>query len=301
MSMPLWLALLLGTGLGAGVWLIISGAWPARPPLARMLAALYPPAVAPRIVTDDAGGWAARAGRPAAGPLRALGLPTAGVRRDLAVLGRSPDRHLAEKAAAAVTGLLIVPLLAAVFLLAGIGVPVAVPVWAGLALAAAGFLAPDLGVRAEAAARRADARHALSAFLDLATIALAGGAGIDQALADAAADGDGWAFRQIRRALAASRAARTPPWAALAQLGDEIGVTDLGELAASVQLAGTEGARIRASLTAKAEALRTRQMSEAEAQAASATERMSMPVVVLFAGFLLFLAFPAVAHVLTGL
>jgi tight adherence protein C len=301
MSMPLWLAFLLGTGLGAGAWLIISGAWPARPPLARMLAALYPPAVAPRIVTDDDGGWAARAGRPATGLLRALGLPTAGVRRDLAVLGRSPDRHLAEKAAAAVTGLLIVPLLAAVFLLAGIGVPVAVPVWAGLALAAAGFLAPDLGVRAEAAARRADARHALSAFLDLATIALAGGAGIDQALADAAADGDGWAFRQIRRALAASEAARTPPWDALAQLGDEIGVTDLGELAASVQLAGTEGARIRASLTAKAEALRTRQMSEAEAQAASATERMSMPVVVLFAGFLLLIGFPAVAHVLTGL
>ena len=301
MSMPLWLALLLGTGFGLGTWLIISGAWPARPPLASMLAALYPPAAAPRIVTADAGGWAARAGRPAAGPLRALGLPGTAIRRDLAVLGRGTDRHLAEKAAAAVTGLLIAPLLAAVFLLAGISVPVAVPAWAGLALAAAGFLAPDFGVRAEAAARRADARHALSAFLDLATIALAGGAGIDQALTDAAADGDGWAFRQIRRALAASEAARTPPWDALAQLGAEIGVTDLGELAASVQLAGTEGARIRASLTAKAQALRTRQMSEAEAAAAAATERMSMPVVVLFAGFLLFLAFPAVARVLTGL
>ena len=301
MSMPLWLALLLGTGFGLGTWLIISGAWPARPPLASMLAALYPPAAAPRIVTADAGGWAARAGRPAAGPLRALGLPGPAIRRDLAVLGRGADRHLAEKAAAAVTGLLIAPLLAAVFLLAGISVPVAVPAWAGLALAAAGFLAPDFGVRSEAAARRADARHALSAFLDLATIALAGGAGIDQALTDAAADGDGWAFRQIRRALAASEAARTPPWDALAQLGAEIGVTDLAELAASVQLAGTEGARIRASLTAKAQALRTRQMSEAEAAAAAATERMSMPVVVLFAGFLLFLAFPAVAHVLTGL
>ncbi|MGI8447155.1 MAG: type II secretion system F family protein [Streptosporangiaceae bacterium] len=301
MSMPLWLALLLGTGFGLGVWLIISGAWPARPPLARMLAALYPPPAPRRIITGDDGGWAARAGQPAAGLLRALGLPTAGVRRDLAVLGRGTDRHLAEKAAAAVTGLLIVPLLTAVFLVAGMSVPVAVPVWAGLALATAGFFAPDLAVRAEAAARRADARHALSAFLDLATIALAGGAGIDQALGDAATDGDGWAFRQIRRALAASQAARTPPWDALAQLGMEIGVSDLGELAASVQLAGTEGARVRASLTAKAEALRTRQMSEAEAAAASATERMSLPVVVLFAGFLLFLAFPAVAHVLTGL
>ena len=109
MSMPLWLALLLGTGFGLGTWLIISGAWPARPPLASMLAALCPPAAAPRIVTADAGGWAARAGRPAAGPLRALGLPGTAIRRDLAVLGRSLDRHLAEKAAAAVTGLLIAP------------------------------------------------------------------------------------------------------------------------------------------------------------------------------------------------
>ena len=125
--------------------------------------------------------------------------------------------------------------------------------------------------------RRADARHALSAFLDLATIALAGGAGIDQALADAAADGDGWAFTQIRRALAAAAAARTPPWQALAALGAEIGVTDLAELAASVQLAGTEGAKIRDSLTAKAAALRARQLAEAEARAASATERMSLP------------------------
>ena len=267
-----------------------------------MLAALCPPAAAPRIVTADAGGWAARAGRPAAGPLRALGLPGTAIRRDLAVLGRSPDRHLAEKAAAAVDR---AAHRARCWQQCSSWPGSASRWWCpsgpALALAAAGFLAPDLGVRAEAAARRADARHALSAFLDLATIALAGGAGIDQALTDAAADGDGWAFRQIRRALAASEAARTPPWDALAQLGAEIGVTDLAELAASVQLAGTEGARIRASLTAKAQALRTRQMSEAEAAAAAATERMSLPVVVLFAGFLLFLAFPAVAHVLTGL
>jgi hypothetical protein len=34
---------------------------------------------------------------------------------------------------------------------------------------------------------------------------------------------------------------------------------------------------------------------------APATERMSLPVVLLFAGFLLFLGFPAVERVLTGL
>jgi len=298
----LWLILMLGAGCGAGIWLLAAGLRPARPPLARMLAALYAePAPPDPVIPADAGGWAARLGRPAAGLLASLGLPTTGVRADLAVLGRTPERHLAEKAAAAAAGLLIAPLVSAVFLLAGLRVPVLVPVWAGLLLAAAGFLAPDAAVKAEAGRRRADARHALSAFLDLATIALAGGAGIDQALADAAADGDGWTFTQIRRALAASAAARTPPWQALAALGAEIGVTDLAELAASVQLAGTEGAKIRDSLAAKAAALRAWQLAEAEARATSATERMSLPVVLLAVGFLIFLAFPALAHVLTGL
>ena len=299
--MPLGYALLLGAALAAGMLLIATGIWPSPPPLARLLASLSAPAPRPRIVADDSSGWAARLGRPAARPLARLGLPGTAISRDLAVLGRSPERHLAEKAAAACACLIIGPLAAAVLALAGIGVPVILPVWAGLALAAAGFIAPDLAVRSEAAARRADARHALSAFLDLATIALAGGAGISQALSDAAADGDGWAFTQIRRALNTAQATGSPPWDALGQLGTEIGVSDLAELAAAVQLAGTEGARIRASLTARAEAIRSRQMSEAEARAASATERMSLPVAVLFAGFLLFLAFPAVTRILGGL
>ena len=64
---------------------------------------------------------------------------------------------------------------------------------------------------------------------------------------------------------------------------------------------GTEGARIRASLTAKASALRTHQLTAAETAAQSATERMSLPVVLLFAGFLTFIAYPAVSHVLTTL
>jgi tight adherence protein C len=287
--MPLWLALALGAGLGGGVLLVITGAWPARPPLAAVLAALAPRPPAPRAAAGDPWGWAARAGRPAAGLLARLGLPRAAVRRDLAVLGRSTDRHLAEQATAAAAGL-ILPAGAALLPLAGIHAGLAVPAWAGLLLAAAGFIAPDLGVRAEAAARRADARHAVSAFLDLAVIGLAGGAGTSQALADAAADGDGPAFAQIRGALAASRAAGTPPWEALARLGDDAGVPDLAELAASVRLAGTEGARIRASLTARAQAIRARQVADAEAAAASATERMTLPVAVLFAGFLLFLA-----------
>jgi tight adherence protein C len=296
--MPLWLAVTLGAGAGTGIVLAAAGAWPARPALAAVLAARAPrPPAAP----DPPASRAARAARPAAALLAAAGLPRAAVRRDLALLGRPADQYLAGQAAAAAAGLLLAPAAAAAAALAGIRVPLAIPAWAGLGLAAAGLAAPGLAVRSRAAARRADARHAVAAFADLAVIALAGGAGTSQALADAAAGGDGWAFTRIRGALAAARVAGTPPWDGLAQLADDAGLPDLAELAASARLAGTEGARIRASLAARAAAIRARQAAQAEADAAAATERMALPVALLFAGFLLFLAYPAVTRILAGL
>src|SRR5581483_1383228 len=113
--------------------------------------------------------------------------------------------------------------------------------------------------------------------------------------------GQGWAFDHLRSALDAARLARRPPWDVLGRLGAELGVTDLVELAASVSLAGTEGAKVRASLAAKAASLRSHELADAETTAQAATERMSLPVVVLFAGFLAFIGYPAIDHGLTGL
>ncbi len=294
-------ALLFGAGFGAGVWAIARGLYPPRPTLAEELAALRRTPDPPPIVTAEDVGWAARFGQPAAGFLAGLGLPTAPVRADLAVLGRPVEQHLAEKATAALVGLLLAPATALALALAGLHPPLEVPAWASLALAAAGFMAPDLGVKTEAAKRRADFRHALAAFLDLVVISLAGGAGVDGALTHASTVGRGWAFTQLRRTLEVARLARVAPWATLGRLGTELGVSELTELSASVALAGTEGAKVRASLAAKAQALRTHQLTDAETQAQAATERMSLPVVTLFAAFLLFIGYPALAHVLTGL
>ena len=62
-----------------------------------------------------------------------------------------------------------------------------------------------------------------------------------------------------------------------------------------------KGAKVRASLAAKAASLRTHELAEAETADQAATERMSLPIVMLFAGFLFFIGFPAVERVLTGL
>ena len=65
-----------------------------------------------------------------------------------------------------------------------------------------------------------------------------------------------------------------------------------------MQLAGEQGSRVRASLAAQADAVRSRQMNEIEAAAQSATERMGVPTVFLFMGFIALLGYPALELVM---
>jgi tight adherence protein C len=225
-------------------------------------------------------------------------LPGRALASDLALLGRPPEQLLAEQATAAVTGLLLPPAATGLVAAAGLSAGWQLPALASVLLGAAGLAAPALAVRQEASTRRAEARQALAAFLDLVVISLAGGAGVEAALTYAAGSGDGYAFTRIRQALEIAQLTRRPPWEPLGELGSELGLAELAELASSLTLAGTQGARVKASLTAKAAAIRARQLADAEAAAQSATERMSLPLVILFAGFLLLIGFPAVAHVI---
>jgi tight adherence protein C len=297
-------AVLLGAGTGLGLWLLAVWLAPSREPLAltlRRLAAPATPTTPSYSNADQPWSGPARVGRRLAPALAGWGLPRPALRRDLAVLDRSVDAHLSEQATLALFGFLTPPVAALV--LTGLGVPLGVglPAFASIAMGAVGFLLPDLQVRAQATRRRSDFRHALSAYLDLVVVSLAGGAGVDSALTDSAMIGHGWAFARLRRALDAARLTRTTAWAALHELGIELDVADLSELAASVSLAGTEGARVRTSLAAKAQALRIHLLTDTEAQAHAATERMSLPWVLLFLGFLIFIGYPAVHQIMSGL
>ncbi|MFE0025488.1 type II secretion system F family protein [Amycolatopsis sp. NPDC059021] len=294
-------ALLFGAGAGAGFWLLLTWALPPAPALSDRLAQVSSRPLATPIVLAAEVAWVRTWGRVFVPGLRGLGLPGTKIEADLRVTGRGTDTHLASKALLAVAGLLAPWLLQALLALGGLSLGGEVPLLAGLVLAALGFLTPDLDVRATATRLRREFRDALSAFLDLVWITLAGGAGVEAALGDAAAVGAGPAFDKIRRALHAAQWTRTTPWNSLRQLGEELDITELSELAASISLAGTEGARVRASLAAKAQALRTHQVTDAESDAQAATERMALPVTVLFLGFLGFIAYPAVIQVLNGL
>ncbi|MFE6287859.1 type II secretion system F family protein [Streptomyces sp. NPDC057877] len=294
--------MLLGALFGAGVTALVYGLRPPRPALADVLTALNAPVPAPdsRQREESDGEWATRLGRHAVPLVRALGFPTPSLRADLAVCGTDEEQHLAGKAVCAAAGL-VAPWAAVLMLRLGAGVAAGwwMPLAGSLGLAVVLFFVPDLSVRQQATRRRREMRHTLSLVLDLTVITLAGGAGIQQALAQAVAAPQGWAGARLRHALHVAQLTRTSPWPHLGDLGRHLAVADLTELASTLNLAGSEGAKIRGSLTAKAQAMRRRRISEADGAAQAATERMSLPVIGLFAAFLLLIGYPAFAHVMS--
>lgn len=292
-------ALVVGAALGTGILLVVSGLVGTRPTLRVLLAHVDQP----------------QANRPVAPPRtlagRLLGTrlaaTTAGaqlserLRVELRMCGSGPAELLGAMVAGAVIGLAAVAMIAstltagmvradpgllAVTMLAAIGVGAAVPV---------------VTLRRRAQTRRRAFRHALSCYLDLVAIRLAGGAGIDTALSASVDAGHGWAFGALADTLRAARLAGEAPWHGFARLGDDLDVSELRELAASMTLAGSEGARVRASLLTKARAMRTRALSDTERHAQAASERMALPIVVLMTGFVVFLGYPAVVHVVHGI
>lgn len=293
--------LLAGAGIGVGLWLIWR-AVSARPTLADVDAALSRPgrpATAPdgpslgdRIEHRAVDAVTARLAR--------IGLDPRDRATDLAVTRTTVEQHVATKLMWAVIGATAMGLLALIFIAAGLPImPGAIVLFAVVA-AAGGSFVPDLGLAQRAKEARTAFRHAYSSYLDLVDVMIAAGAGPESALQNAADSGDGWAFELIRDALEAARRSRTQSvWAALGDLGARLDIAELGQLASSASLVDTEGARIRDSIAAQAETLRAAQLADVEASAESATERMSVPVVVLLAGFVLFIAYPAVHSIST--
>ena len=167
------------------------------------------------------------------------------------------------------------------------------PAGASLAAAACLWFAPDLDVRAEAARRRRDFTHAFISYLQLVRLARTAGAGTSEALEYAARIGDGWAFARIAAVLEAAASAHEPPWDHLAALGEDIGVPEVSELAGTAEIAGTEGAKIAATLAARTESLRGRMLADTRAMASSRTTTMIVPLTLLGMGFVLLLAWPA--------
>ena len=220
---------------------------------------------------------------------------------DLAVLGRTPVRHALDKLGYAVLFLALALVPAVLFPLLDVGVP---PCHDGHRRAAVrrrrvvlprrrGAVprpAPLAGVVAGAHGLRRHRRH------------LAGRRRRRRGRADG---------RRRRRGRTAVRRAATPPcapprpaasklWHALDELGERGDIRPLRELASAVDLAAESGSRIRETLLAKANALRVRQLTEAEADAQKASETMGIAPALMAIAAVVLIGYPAVARFLSG-
>lgn len=243
-------------------------------------------------------GWEVVVGRRVGGVLDSLGVRLGSLRADLAIQGVSRDALLAQSVLAALGGLLTPLIVVAVLSVASLRLPFLVPALAGVALALVAAALPTLSLKAAAARRRRDFRHVVGSFLDLVAMSLAGGRGVPEALQGASEISDGWAMVRIRDALAAARLRGETPWFALGQLGDDLRVDELRDLAAALALVADDGAKVRDSLAARAGSMRRRELAEAEGKAGQSSETMVVAQILLAVGFLVFLLYPAVVKVM---
>ncbi|NUU15817.1 type II secretion protein F [Cellulomonas humilata] len=296
--MTVWVVLLVGAMVGAGLVVIAAGLAPARPDLAAAVERLLPSAGGSRASdpTRFAGRWGA-AGR----TVLPQAVQTFGLRRyaaDLHMLAQQPEDLAARKIGYGLIGLLFPAMLSALPLAGGTQLPLAVPAVAGLALGGVLFMLPDLNLRTEAAAARASMRAATCVFLELVAMERIADAGPTEALDRAAAIGGSAEFARIRDALLRAELAGEPSWTGLNHLAQTTGVTELGDVADIMRIAGQDGAAVYATLRARASSLRTQLLTTATAKANAASEHMVVPVSLLGLCFMALLGYPAFVRIL---
>ncbi|MFW6694391.1 type II secretion system F family protein [Streptomyces sp. MAR4 CNX-425] len=301
-------SVLIGAVLGLGVYLLVRALAPGRRGAVATVARVDAMRArgAGRTTTSSAqqqeegrfGGLRAHIGQRAAEFYLRQGWEQRSLRSDLAVLDRSWESFLATKVMLSAVGLVFGPAAFALISVAGFGLNPVIPVWLALVFALLFFLLPDLEVRRDAADKRKDLRRVVGAYLDLVAMNLAGGRGLPEALMAAADISDGWALRRVRNTLADARITGTSQWQALGNLGDELGIEELKDLSASLALVSDDGAKVRESLAARAETMRHRELAEIEGAAGEKSQSMLVAQLLLCAGFLVFLVYPAAIRVL---
>lgn len=289
---------LVGVAFGATLFMLILQVRPPKPdPLVMLARYDQAQAASPRrpetSVAKTGAGAETRLGRWVAGELARRGIAYTSLRQDLALNGQSFESTMGRKVVVGVVGFLVGLVIAVSLGVAGLDLPVGVPVVVGLLFAAAFFFIPDFDARSAAARRRKEFKRALGAYLDWVSVQMSGKAAAEQALPDAAKIGSGWPLALIRHTVTNATRSGQDVWVAFQELGDRIGVSQLRELGTLVQLVGHDGAQVRDTLSARAASLRNEELADAEGTAGKRDQSMLMAQILLGVGFAVFLGYPA--------
>ncbi|GAA1883936.1 type II secretion system F family protein [Asanoa iriomotensis] len=292
MSDALTVMVTAGGMVGAGLAVFASGFNPPRPALADALDRLSRPPIAPL-------GRRRRLDVALATPLRRVGLPRDRTIRDLAILDRDPAEYLAQQIVIAIAGMLILGALPVLWGLGG-----QLPLWLALLGAAIAVRLTHSRLHSAAEVRRAEMRETLSTLLDLVGGGLSGGAGVEQALGETMDELSGWAAVRIRRELDAAAQTRgrqrIHAWTAMRDLGAQIGVDELAELATAMEQAAA-GAPVAETMAVVAQTMRTRMTADMERRAHAASAQMAIPIMLFGLGYLIFLLYAAMGAISASL
>lgn len=222
-----------------------------------------------------------------------MGMPR--LRQDLAMTGDTLESLVVRQLGGFLAGFGLVAATAVGLRVgAGIAIPVSSPLLLAIVVGFAFSTLPIVDARRQAAARRAQFRRSLAAWMDLVALEMAGSAAPVEALPAAARVGAGWPMALLRDTLHRATLAGQDHWQALADLGTRIGVSELRTLGALVQLVGRDGAKVRETLTARAATMRSQQLAEITGEAGVRDQSMLMAQVLIGFGFFVFLGYPAV-------
>ncbi len=298
------LVVLLGALTGLGCVGVVRGVRTVPPSLESIAAAMNRP-VSTRSRELESDTVPMRAGRAALAWGDRTGLTAhprwLALRPSLAITNETAEGLAAKTLVCGGAALLAPPLVWLLVRSIGFSLPPAFVLVLAMIAVPTGGLVPVAALVRRARLRRRHFRTVIGSFVDLVVLGLAGGVGVEGALFAASQVSADWAARRMARSLSRARDAGQSPWTALGQLGEEIGVSELVELSSTLELAGTEGARIRQSLSARAVALRRHEQAEAESEANATTERLFLPGALLLMGFMLFIGYPAFSRVVGGL
>ena len=294
---------LVGVAVGGVLFVLIVQLRPPRPDPLVMLARFdRAQTVTPRLESPagktGGAGLETRLGRWVSAELARRGVAYTSLRQDLALNGQSFEATMGRKVTVGVLGFLIGLVIAVALGVAGLQLPVGVPVVVGLLFAAAFFFIPDVDARSAAARRRKEFKRALGAYLDWVSLQMSGKAAAEQALPDAARIGSGWPLALIRHTVTNATHSGQDVWTAFTDLGDRIGVGQLRELGTLAQLVAHDGAQVRDTLSARAASLRNEELADAEGVAGKRDLSMLMAVILLGLWFAVFLGFPGFVNLM---
>jgi len=168
------------------------------------------------------------------------------------------------------------------------------PMWlavafaAGLAAAWVALRDIDDRVRRE----RRVLRQAANDFVQLVAVGLTTDQSVEEAIRFALDVGVGDAFDELRQAIATAPQRGVPVWDAIDAFGQQFGLRELCEFAASVERQGLQGVAISDTVAALAAGMRAKALDELEREADRANANLSGPTVGFVVATIVFLAYP---------